>query len=117
MLLRLPVGILIVSQSNVASSQSVFGTVTTVGEITKLVSIVRPPNIAPGGTLIAFPICAQPYTKDQSTMAIFQDDLSTFPYSSLYTYAICHRSIPLLKIQDTYPSQYQSPSSWQAYFW
>ena len=80
---------IIVSQSNVASSQSVFGTVTTVGEITKLVSIVRPPNIAPGGTLIAFPICAQPYTKDQSTTAIFQDDLSISILQLVY---ICHMS-------------------------
>ena len=52
--LRLPVGMLIISQKSAGSTQSVPGTFTTHGESTKLVSISRPPKMAPGGTLIAF---------------------------------------------------------------
>ena len=52
---------LIVSQINVGSSHGVFGTLTVAGDMIKLVKITRPARIAEAGTLIAFPICLQPY--------------------------------------------------------
>jgi hypothetical protein len=59
--LRLPVGMLIVSQTRVGSSHGVLGTLTVAGEIMKLVRMIRPPRIAAAGTLIDFPICLQPW--------------------------------------------------------
>ena len=42
--LRLPVGMLIVSQTRVGSSHGVLGTLTVAGEIMKLVRMIRPPR-------------------------------------------------------------------------
>jgi len=42
------------SKRSVGSSQSVFGTLTTAGDSTKLHSISNPAKIADGGTLVAF---------------------------------------------------------------
>jgi hypothetical protein len=53
----LPVGMLIVSHIRAGSTQLVPGTVTTAGEIIKLVIISNPPNTAAGGTLRALPTC------------------------------------------------------------
>lgn len=59
--LRLPVGTLIVSQIKTGSSQLVPGTRTTEGDRIKLVKISRPLRIAAGGTLIALATCEHPY--------------------------------------------------------
>lgn len=52
---------LIVNHTSAGSSQSVPGTLTTAGEIIKLVINNRPPKIAAGGTLIDFATCEHPY--------------------------------------------------------
>lgn len=58
----LPVGMLIVNHMIAGSTQLVPGTVTTAGEITKLVIISSPPRTAAGGTLRALPTCWHPYS-------------------------------------------------------
>ena len=57
----LPVGMLIVNHTRTGSTQFVPGTFTMAGDMTKLVIISRPPRIAAGGTLMAFPTCWQPW--------------------------------------------------------
>ena len=51
---------LIISHIRAGSTQSVPGTVTTAGEMMKLVRIRRPLKIAAGGTLRAFATCEHP---------------------------------------------------------